>query len=35
MKTMLMLILALGLTTALEGCGRRGAPEPPSLQQAG
>ena len=34
MKLIITLLLLAGITTALNSCGRRGAPEAPKLQQA-
>ncbi len=33
MKTIITLLLLLGIATSLEACGRRGDPEAPLLQQ--
>ena len=34
MKLIITLLLLVGITTALDACGRRGDPEAPKLQQA-
>ena len=34
MKIVIMLLLLVGISTTLEGCGRRGQPVAPQLQQA-
>ena len=34
MKLIVTLLLLAGITSALDGCGRRGDPEKPQLQQA-
>jgi predicted small lipoprotein YifL len=34
MKLIITLLLLAGITTSLDGCGRRGDPEAPKLQQA-
>lgn len=33
MKTIITLLLLLGIATTLEACGRRGDPQAPKLQQ--